>query len=244
VSGYQVSTTIDAPIDLAWSVLVDVERMPEWTTSMRSVRLSDGEALRQVSRVHIKQPWLRATTWTVDVFDPPRHFSWRSRTGTIETVASHLLEDRDQTNGCNVRHPASRTWRTGGRAADRAAHPTVRGPRVVRTQGPDGTVGEPEPLAEAPEPANRLGACDAKRTREGGFEGSLSRLCGETYLRGLLTVSVRRSEAEQCLCLVDSALLEPEEGSSICSEFVVGAAPDAVDQIAMLGSQREPEYRW
>jgi hypothetical protein len=43
----------------------------------------------------LKQPWLRAAIWTVDLFDPPRHFSWRSRTGTIETVASHLLEDRD-----------------------------------------------------------------------------------------------------------------------------------------------------
>jgi uncharacterized membrane protein len=94
VPGYQVSTTIEAPIDLAWSVLVDVERMPEWTSSMRSVRLLDGE-LRRGSRVHIKQPWLRAAIWTVDLFDPPIHFSWRSRTGTIETVASHLLEDRD-----------------------------------------------------------------------------------------------------------------------------------------------------
>jgi len=95
--GYQVSTTIEAPIDLAWSVLMDVERMSEWTTSMRSVRLLDGEALRGGSRVHIKQPWLRAATWTVDVFDPPRRFSWRSRTGTIETMASHLLEDRGHT---------------------------------------------------------------------------------------------------------------------------------------------------
>jgi uncharacterized membrane protein len=51
VPGYQVSTTIEAPIDLAWSVLVDVERMPEWTSSMRSVRLLDGE-LRRGSRVH------------------------------------------------------------------------------------------------------------------------------------------------------------------------------------------------
>lgn len=92
---YQVSTTIEAPMELAWSVLSDVERMPEWTTSMRSVRLLAGEALRGGSRVHIKQPWLRAATWTVDVFEPPRRFSWRSRTGTIETLASHLLEDRD-----------------------------------------------------------------------------------------------------------------------------------------------------
>lgn len=68
---YQVSTTIEAPMELAWSVLTDVERMPEWTTSMRSVRLLDGEALRRASRVHIKQPRLRAATWTVALLAGP-----------------------------------------------------------------------------------------------------------------------------------------------------------------------------
>lgn len=95
--GYRVSSIIEAPIDLAWKVLTDVERLPEWTSSMRSVRLLDGAALRRGSRVRIEQPWLPTATWTVDLFDPPRHFSWRSRTGSVETVASHLLEDRDQT---------------------------------------------------------------------------------------------------------------------------------------------------
>ena len=95
--GFEVSTTIQAPIDLAWSALADVERMPEWTSSMRSVQLLDGKALRQGSRVRIKQPWLPAAIWTVELFDPPRHFSWRSRTGLTKTVASHQLEDRGHT---------------------------------------------------------------------------------------------------------------------------------------------------
>jgi uncharacterized membrane protein len=97
VAGFRASTTIDAPIDVVWNVLVDVERMPEWTPSMRSVRLLDGIPLGRGSRVHIKQPWLLASTWTVDLFDPPRYFSWRSRSGTVETTAMHLLEDRGGT---------------------------------------------------------------------------------------------------------------------------------------------------
>lgn len=90
---YEVSTSIAAPIDVVWSVLVDVERMPEWTTSMRSVRLLDASGLGRGSRVRIKQPWLAASTWTVDLFDPPRYFSWRSRSGPVETTAAHSLED-------------------------------------------------------------------------------------------------------------------------------------------------------
>ena len=95
--GYEDSTTIDAPIDTVWSVLIDVERMPEWTPSMRSVHLLQGPALRRGSRVRIKQPRLVASTWTVDLFDPPRDFSWHSRVGSVQTTASHLLEDHGRT---------------------------------------------------------------------------------------------------------------------------------------------------
>ncbi len=94
MAGYEVSTTIGAPIDLVWRLLTDVERMPEWTSSMRSVRLLDSRELGRASRVRIKQPWLPLSTWTVDLFDPPRYFDWRSRTGLVETAATHLLEDR------------------------------------------------------------------------------------------------------------------------------------------------------
>jgi uncharacterized membrane protein len=97
VLGYYTSTTIDAPIDLTWRVLVDIEKMPEWTSSMRVVRLLGGGQLARDSRVRIEQPWLRPAIWTVDLFDPPSYFSWRSRTGLVETVGSHLLEDRGQT---------------------------------------------------------------------------------------------------------------------------------------------------
>lgn len=90
----ELSTAIEAPIDVVWSILADVERMPEWTASMRSVSLETGPSLQRGSRARIKQPWLRAGTWTVDLFDPPRYFSWRSRTGSVETTGGHLLTDR------------------------------------------------------------------------------------------------------------------------------------------------------
>lgn len=94
MSGYQVSTTIDAPIDVVWAVLSDVTRMPEWTASMHSVRLLNAGTLGRSSRVRIKQPWLPESIWSVELFDPPRYFSWRSRTGLIETVGGHCLQAR------------------------------------------------------------------------------------------------------------------------------------------------------
>ena len=106
MSGFEVSRTIDAPIDVVWDVLVDVERMPEWTSSMRTVQLLNGAVLQRGSLVRITQPWLRPATWVVDLLDPPRHFTWRSRTGPVETVAGHLLEDRGTTTQANlsIRH--------------------------------------------------------------------------------------------------------------------------------------------
>jgi uncharacterized membrane protein len=58
----QVSTTINAPIDLVWTVLVDVERMPEWTPTVHWVRVLDdlppGSGVGRGSSVRMKQPWL------------------------------------------------------------------------------------------------------------------------------------------------------------------------------------------
>ena len=52
------------------------------------------------------------------------------------------------------------------------------------------------------------------------------------------------SQAQQCLCLMDPALLELEEGGDIAHEFLVRAPEDASNQIFVLGSQREAEYGW
>jgi hypothetical protein len=51
VPGYEGSQIIDAPIDIVRSVLVDVERMPEWTQSMQSVQLLEGPVIAWTSRL-------------------------------------------------------------------------------------------------------------------------------------------------------------------------------------------------
>jgi hypothetical protein len=61
---------------------------------------------------------------------------------------------------------------------------------------------------------------------------------------GSLLVLLLPSKPEECLRLVDPALLELEEGGGIVNELVVGAPEDASNQILVLSGQREAEYRW
>jgi Polyketide cyclase / dehydrase and lipid transport len=100
---------------VVWDILVDVERTPEWTPSMRSVHLEVGRVLHRGIRAHIKQPWLRRSTWTVDLFDPPRYFSWHSRSGPIETKAGHQLTDLGTATFATltIRHSGPGAWLVG-----------------------------------------------------------------------------------------------------------------------------------
>ncbi len=83
---------IDAEPDEVWSVLVDVERWPEWTDSMDRVeRLDEGE-FGLGSRVRIAQPRLPRATWEVTAFEPGRAFRWVSGSPGAVSMADHEIE--------------------------------------------------------------------------------------------------------------------------------------------------------
>ena len=91
IDGMQQRASIDvaASPDRVWDVLVDVERWPEWTDSVSSVRLLDAGALAVGSRVEISQPRIPTGTYTVTELDPGSGFAWQLRQPGSIVAARH-----------------------------------------------------------------------------------------------------------------------------------------------------------
>ena len=90
MDGMEQRTSVDvaAAPDRVWEVLVDVERWPEWTDSVSSVRLLDAGPLAVGSRVEISQPRIPTGTYTVTALEPRSAFAWEQRQPG-STVSAH-----------------------------------------------------------------------------------------------------------------------------------------------------------
>jgi uncharacterized membrane protein len=82
---------IAAPAPRVWAVMCDVERWPEWTPSVTSVRRLDEGELRVGSRVRIRQPRLPTATWTVTELVAIESFTWVASGPGFMTTASHRV---------------------------------------------------------------------------------------------------------------------------------------------------------
>lgn len=89
---FQTSIDIAAPIQRVWAVMKDVERWPEWTETVRSVkRLEDGP-LRVGSKVRIYQPRLLPAVFNVVSLEEGKGFTWVTRSGGVTATADHRVE--------------------------------------------------------------------------------------------------------------------------------------------------------
>jgi uncharacterized membrane protein len=85
----RTSVDVDASPDQVWEVLVDVERWPEWTDSVTSVRRLDAGPLAVGSRVEVSQPRIPTGVYTVVALEPGRTFTWEQRQPGSTVSARH-----------------------------------------------------------------------------------------------------------------------------------------------------------
>lgn len=92
MTSFSKSVEIQAPPDRVWSVLRDVERWPEWTPTVTSVRPVDPGPFDVGTRVVIRQPKLGATKWRVTELHEGSGFTWVSHSPGVHVTARHQIE--------------------------------------------------------------------------------------------------------------------------------------------------------
>lgn len=93
MSDFRYSVDIRVAPARVWPVLLDLERWPEWTTSVTKVQLLDTGPLILGSRVRIWQPKLMPAVWTVSSLDENRRiFTWTTSHFGFKIVAHHRVE--------------------------------------------------------------------------------------------------------------------------------------------------------
>ena len=76
-----------------WSVLLDVERWPEWTTSVTRVQRMEVGPITIGSRTRIWQPRLMPAVWRVTSLDEKRRiFAWTTRTLGATITGRHQVD--------------------------------------------------------------------------------------------------------------------------------------------------------
>jgi len=92
VTSFSIVVHIKAPPEKVAAVLFDVERWPEWTSTMTRVRRLDQGPLAVGSTARVRQPKLPPAVWRVTELDAERGFNWSTRGLGLKLDAGHLVE--------------------------------------------------------------------------------------------------------------------------------------------------------
>jgi carbon monoxide dehydrogenase subunit G len=99
---HRVTTTVNAPPDVVWQAVRDVERWSEWTPTVTGIRLHDGGELRPGSVATVRQPKQPAREWTVTEVVDGRSFTWTSSGPGLRFAADHTVTSRDGTTSVEL----------------------------------------------------------------------------------------------------------------------------------------------
>ncbi len=126
---------IDAPASLVWDVFSDVERWPEWTASVTTLKALDGPGLAVGKRFEIKQPRLPKLVWEVTELDEGRSWTWEQRSPGGRTIAVHEVHPHG--GHTHVKQRLDQQGPVGGliAAADARHHEALPRPRGEGPQG-------------------------------------------------------------------------------------------------------------
>src|SRR5262245_45693421 len=99
---FEATIDVDAPARQVFEVYADVERWPEWTSSVTSVERLDQGPLQIGSRARVRQPKLPVAVWTVNEIAPGTAFVWVARGPGVRTTGSHVVTPRAGGQSCTV----------------------------------------------------------------------------------------------------------------------------------------------
>jgi len=72
--------------------MTDVEKWPEWTQSVDSVKRLDTGPFRLGSRARVKQPKFLPAVWEVIEIEPPHSFTWVMHSPGVAASGRHRVE--------------------------------------------------------------------------------------------------------------------------------------------------------
>jgi hypothetical protein len=87
-------TTIDiaASPEQVFAVMADIERWPEWTSTVTRIGRLDPGPLKPGTRAEIRQPKFPPAIWKVTAVTPARGFTWVSTGPGVRVTANHFIE--------------------------------------------------------------------------------------------------------------------------------------------------------
>ena|ERR1700744_1889544 len=97
---FNVMVDIDASAQRVFRALSDVEKWPDWTPTVQSVRRLDSGPFTVGSRARIVQPKIRPAVWQVSAMDADANFTWVSKSPGLRLEAGHTVQPAGA--GCRV----------------------------------------------------------------------------------------------------------------------------------------------